>query len=518
MKRRSFLKNISLASLAPVALENTTVQALQNSRLAQLLAMAGSDCDDRVLVMIQLNGGNDGLNTIIPIDRYDKLAPARPKLLIPENKVLSMTGNDTLGFHPSMTGIRNLWDNDEVSIVQNVGYPNQDFSHFRSTDIWLSASGADEAVPTGWIGRYLEQDHPDYPDGYPSEENPDPLAVQVGVVMSPVTLGSQTNMGMAITNPDDFYQLVTDTDDTPDDTPANHELRFIRQTARQTNAYADSIIGAAQNATNLSTKYPDGNKLAEDLKIVARLIAGGMKTKMYLVQLGGFDTHSKQIEGSDSTTGEHAMLLKTLSDAVEAFQDDLQLLGKKDKVLSMTFSEFGRRITENGSDGTDHGAAAPIMFFGEAFGSKVIGANPILPDNPSVNDNIPLEFDYRSVYATVLRDWFCVPEDKVKEILFDDYQYLPLLETSVASEELTQLQVFPVPASDNLQVKFYSSERSANIELYDPMGKRVLSQRQVLTGGTNQLQLSVGGLENGHYILRVATYKNTLTKPIVVMR
>ena len=509
---------MSLASMAPVMLGGSAVQVMQNSKFAQLLAQAGSDCEDRVLVLIQLNGGNDGLNTIIPIDTYDTLSVARPKVLIPEAKVLPVAGNDTLGFHPAMTGIRDLFENDEASIVQNVGYPDQDFSHFRSTDIWLSASGAHDVVPTGWLGRYLEQDHPEYPEGYPSTENPDPLALQVGIVVSPVTLATNTNMAMAITNPDDFYQLVTDTDSTPDDSPRNHELRFIRQTARQTNEYSETLVTAAGNATNLSAKYDDDNKLAQDLKIVARLIAGGLKTKMYLVQLNGFDTHAQQIQGNDATTGTHAELLKTLSDALEAFQDDIGLLGVKERVLSMTFSEFGRRIQENGSSGTDHGAAAPLMFFGPAFGSKIIGNNPVIPSTVSVNDNLTLEYDYRSVYATVLRDWFCVPEDKVKDVLFDDFQYLPLSTGINQNEKLSAVEVFPNPASNDITVRFESQEQFVNVELYSPMGKRVLAEKRNLVKGANQLTIDLSKVENGHYILRLATFRGTYNHPIVVVK
>lgn len=516
MKRRHFLKGASAAVAVPVMLSGFPVASMAESPLLKLLAQAQGDCAGRVLVLIQLNGGNDGLNTIVPIDQYSKLAVARQNILIPENKLLPLQNNNSLGFHPSMTGIHQMYGEGMVTVIQNVGYPQQDFSHFRSTDIWLSGSAADVTVPTGWLGRYLQTDYPDFPTGYPNTTTPDPLALQVGYVVSPAFMGTNGTMGMAITDPDDFYQLITDTESTPTDTPRGHELAFLRQTARQTNAYADRIKTAAGLATNLSTLYPTGNKLADQLKIVAQLIAGGLETKLYMVSLTGFDTHSEQTDANDTTIGTHAKLLKDVSDAVFAFQDDLKLLQVDDRVLGMTFSEFGRRIVSNGSAGTDHGAAAPLFLFGKAFPGKVLGSNPNLPTNPTSNDNLPLEIDYRSVYASILKDWFCVDDTIVDGVLGGDFEYLPLTTGIGELAEQPELNIYPNPFTQFTRVHFSSIGEDVGVEVYSNIGKRVkFQEKKYFSAGPAYIDLDGRDLSSGNYFVRLTSKRYSITKPII---
>ncbi|NBP06276.1 MAG: hypothetical protein EBV15_08685, partial [Bacteroidetes bacterium] len=212
-----------------------------------------------VLVLIQLNGGNDGLNTVIPLDQYTNLTKARSNVIIQDTKVLKLNGVNGTGLHPAMTGLQSLYNNGLVNIIQDVGYPNPNFSHFRSTDIWMSGSDTTENWTSGWMGRYLDAEFPGFPDGFPNTGAPDPPAIQIGGMVSLATMGASVNMAMAITDPSNFYSLVNGTTDPVPNTPAGRELEFLRIMANQTNQYGTSIKNAASKATTLSTKYPTGN-------------------------------------------------------------------------------------------------------------------------------------------------------------------------------------------------------------------------------------------------------------------
>lgn len=361
MRRRDFLRNtLPAAALLPAVVDGYSVKAFHaNSPLLQALMNPPVETD-HVLVIIQLSGGNDGLNMVIPIADYSNYYNARSNVAIAENKILRLNGFDKTGLHPAMTGLQTLYNKEQLNIVQAVGYPTPNFSHFRATDIWMSGSASDEVINTGWTGRYLNTEYPNYPDGYPNATMPDPLAIQIGSITSLTLQGPSINMGMSITNPTSFYNLIDNVIDPAPDTPMGHELTYIRTIANQTNKFATRIVEAAR-AVPQQAAYPADNYLAAQLKIVARLIKGGLKTRIYMVGMGGFDNHSSQVEASDTSTGTHANLLKTLSDGIKAFMDDCTFLQIQDRVLGMTFSEFGRRIKSNSSMGTDHGAAAPYF-------------------------------------------------------------------------------------------------------------------------------------------------------------
>ncbi|HYG15981.1 MAG TPA: hypothetical protein VEC12_09530, partial [Bacteroidia bacterium] len=256
MKRRDFIKTAAPVSLLPIALNGFPVKAFGASPLLSLLAQR-SVTNGRVLVLIQLNGGNDGLNTIIPLDQYSNLANARQNVLIPDMKVLKLQGHAQTGFHPAMTGLRTMFDNGLVNVVHDVGYPNPNFSHFRATDIWLTGSDSNQYLDSGWLGRFLDGQYPNYPDGYPNTDMPDPLAIQIGSVVSPGLQGEHASTGMAISNPDSFYQLITGTTDPAPNTPAGHELTYIRLVAQQTQLYSAVIKDAAGKAATKSTLYPN---------------------------------------------------------------------------------------------------------------------------------------------------------------------------------------------------------------------------------------------------------------------
>jgi len=205
-------------------------------------------------------------------------------------------------------------------------------------------------------------------------------------------------------------------------------IAYIREMSVKTDQYAGVIKKAAQKVTKQSDKYPaqGKNPLADQLKIVARLVAGGLRTKVYLVSMGGFDTHAKQTE-TDTTTGNHAKLLQRVSEAIGAFMDDVQFLQIQNRVMGMTFSEFGRRIKSNASGGTDHGAAAPVFYFGHGIKPGIIGANPTLPATATVNDNVPMQHDFRSLYASILTGWNGLDPKDVQDILLSQFPILPMV-------------------------------------------------------------------------------------------
>jgi uncharacterized protein (DUF1501 family) len=259
MKRRSFFKASAAAgTVLPLTLNGMGVKTFEDSPLLQSLGRRGTD--GKVLVIINLSGGNDGLNTLIPIDQYSNLSKARNNILIPEDKVLPFWDKPAAGLHPKLSGMRDLYNNGMLSAIQAVGYPNPNYSHFRSTDIWMSGSDSNESWTTGWMGRYLDGKYTGYPKGYPTTAMPDPLAIQIGQMVSLAFMGPEVNMGMAITDPTTFYNLANGTTDPTSNTPAGNELAFLRLMAQQTNQYATVIQNAAAKGSNKSTKYPTGGR------------------------------------------------------------------------------------------------------------------------------------------------------------------------------------------------------------------------------------------------------------------
>lgn len=506
MKRRAFIqKSIPAAITLPSLINGLTVKAFTSHHFFS--AFLPPNDTDKVLVMIQLSGGNDGLNTVIPIEYYPAYFNARSNIAIPQNRVLNLSGQTGTGLHPAMTGLQTLYNNGKLNIVQGVSYPNPNFSHFRATDIWMSASDSDENIPNGWTGRYLDTQFPGYPNNYPNSDMPDPLAIQIGSLTSLVMQGPSVSMGLSISDPSSFYNLVNGVQDPAPATPAGRELTYIRNVARQSNLYADSITNAF-NHSSQQLAYPDTN-LASQLKIVARLIKGGLKTRIYMVNLGGFDTHSQQANISDTTTGSHANLLSQLSDAMKAFQDDLQYLGIEDRVLGMTFSEFGRRIKSNGSEGTDHGAGAPMFLFGSKVKSGITGENPEIPQNVSVNDNVAMQFDFRSVYASILSQWFCADNSTLQLSMLQQFQTLPIIQGQVCGTEPVNpagvlISNYPNPFSSSTTIQYTSAGGHTLIQILDTSGRliRNLADSEMAPGNYT-VSFNSTGLPSGIYYSRL---------------
>jgi uncharacterized protein (DUF1501 family) len=511
MKRRNFLLNTLPTALVPALIGNYSVRAMGPSPMLDALMNMATDTD-HVLVIIQLNGGNDGLNTVIPKDLYSAYNAARSNVAIPENKILTLNGQSKTGLHPAMTGMQSLFNDGKLSIIQSVGYPNPNFSHFRATDIWMSGSNANQVLNSGWVGRYLNEEYTNFPNGYPNTTMPDPLAIQIGSVTSLTLQGPAASMGMSITNPTSFYNLVGGLQDPAPPGPAGKELTYIRLVAQQTQQYA-TVIKDAANKVPQQVTYPANNGLADQLKIVARLIKGGLKTRIYMVSMGGFDTHSVQVNATDTTTGNHANLLKTLSDGVKAFMDDVKFLGVEDRVIGMTFSEFGRRIKSNSSIGTDHGAAAPMFLFGSQVQSGILGTNPSIPGGASVNDNIPMQYDYRSVYATVLQNWFCSSATTLQTVLLQNFQTLPVIKSSACTTGIDDLNRnagdtlivnYPNPFVESTTITFKTTGGHTLVQIIDPLGRVIsnLVDREYAPGSYN-VRFDSGKLPTGVYYMRL---------------
>ncbi|WP_207512294.1 DUF1501 domain-containing protein [Longitalea luteola] len=526
MKRRDFFKQTLPASVTlPALLNGFSVKAFTGaSPLVQALMGTATDTD-KVLVLIQLNGGNDGLNMVIPIDIYRDYYNARSNIAIPQNKILPLNGTSKTGLHPSMTGVQTLFNENKVAIVQAVGYDKPNFSHFRATDIWMSASDSEQVLYTGWVGRYLNLEFPNFPHGYPTAQMPDPLAIQIGSVASLASQGSFP-MAMTISDPTSIYDFNNVGDPVPS-TPWGKELEYIRMIMGQTEAYGNVIRAAAARVTSQGS-YPSNNDLAQQLRIVARLVKGGLKTRVYMVSTGGFDTHSSQVDTADTTIGTHAKLMARVSDAIKCFMDDLKGLGVDDRVIGMTFSEFGRRIKSNGSFGTDHGAAAPVIVFGKHVRGGIIGTNPTISSNARLNDNVPYQYDFRSIYASLLRQWFCVSDTDLKTVMLKDFPNIPLCINAACGatgiddvrNDGEQLIInYPNPFVERTTITFNTKGGHTMVQVLDTMGRviRVLTDR-IYTSGTYTVTFDGYGLPLGVYYARFQNGATQQVRPMLKTR
>jgi uncharacterized protein (DUF1501 family) len=364
-------------------------------------------------VLVQLAGGNDGLNTLVPFEDPDYYR-LRPTLGISKDNVLRTS--DTAGLHPSCTALHRLFESGKLAIVQNVGYPNPNRSHFRSTEIWETASASDEFAATGWVGRFLDNACA----GQPAEAH-DPVAVHVTNGMPQSFMSAQAHPTFGLVpgggsrrDNEETRKLLETMLAGPAPTASDPDNgTFLRQTLMDTlvtERKVQQIIGAYRPAA----PYP-GSTLAASLRNVAALVAARMPTRVYFVTLGGFDTHSNQV-------GQHAALLTQLSDALAAFQGDLEAKKLDRQVITMTFSEFGRRPSENESRGTDHGTAAPLFVMGTSVKAGLHGTAPSLKLEP--NRDILFTTDFRRVYATALERWLECPPDEVLSRRFEPLPFI----------------------------------------------------------------------------------------------
>lgn len=525
MKRRNFLSILGAGAALPVVMNGFGMKAF-SAETPFLSMLANVACEDRILVLVQLAGGNDGLNTVIPLDQYSAYKSVRPNIAVADTSALKLTNATAL--HPNMTGFQQLFNQGKMRLIQSVGYPTPDFSHFRSTDIWLTASDYNQIIDTGWLGRWLDTQYKGFPMGYPNATMPDPVAIQIGNTVSTALEAKQANMGMAFTDPKTYFNINNYGFGTQKNTRFLQELDYIRQTGLQIQNFATPVKNAAAKAINKSTMYPAANQnpLADQLKIVAQLIAGGLRTRIYIVTHSGYDTHASQNSAGSGTPFAHPQLLQQLSQAISAFQDDIRLLGVEDKVTGMTFSEFGRRIKQNGSNGTDHGAAAPLFVFGANVISGILGNNPTIPTSATLEDNIPMQFDFRSVYASLLRDWFCVEEADVRQLLFSDFPFLPIVKSSKptdvndAGESVNKLviQVSPNPTSESVRIRLSADGTPLRLSLFDHTGREIATVvESTIAQGEHEIHYNVSHLTSGNYYWRLSTMRTHHVAPMVVI-
>lgn len=447
MKRRKFISTTAAGVIAPTLLGKFGVSIQANSMFNDLIPQNNNT--DKVLIIIQLQGGNDGLNTLIPYDKWDELNAARPNIILPENDLLDLDGTDKWKLHPIMTGMRDLYDEGKLCALQSVGYPNQNGSHPWDTDNWLN--GAVNTQPeyfTGWAGRFLKHEYPDYPD---LENIPDhPPAIEIGDSQSLIFQEQAASMGILLKDPamfSDWWQdmrngqldyaavgSLTNPNDIEDSfnqayCHSNPQLNYLWENNGIVRELVAPIIAAYDNATG---DTPSGNNtLANKLSIISKLIQGGLQTKVYLVRHSSYDTHHQQL-------GYHNALLNELSTAIKQFVDECNTAGIGDRVLGMTISEFGRTIFQYG-DGTSHGRASCMFLFGDNVAGGVLGDSPDIPTTwtSEEDDNIDMQFDIRQVYSTVLKHWFCVDTDVVEsQILFEPFSSLPVITNSDCCTQL----------------------------------------------------------------------------------
>lgn len=516
MDRRKFIKNTASFVTLPILLNGQAIQVLGANSSFSL-----EQTDGKVLVLIQLDGGNDGLNTLVPLDMYDNLVKVRPKIVLPKNKILPLT--ELQGLHPSMTKIKELYDEEKMMFLQNIGYPTPNLSHFRSKEIVLSASDSKTSISSGWYGRYLDTLHPNYPDDYPDGTNPHPIAISIGSTSSPTCQGEMSNFSVVLKNLNTSYESSSEEQDYPE-TPYGFELKYVTQIMKSTEQYLEVISEIADLSESTSEYWPEDNSLANKLKIVARLINGGLKTPIYIVSLGGFDTHAKQVNEGETELGKHSNLMKLVSEATFAFQDELKLHNKEDDVISLVYSEFGRRIASNDSYGCDHGEAYPMMLFGSQINPTVFGENPTIPDTVEKKTNVPYKIDFRSVYASILYHWLGVEKTDINNLLFGEFEILPILKSSVSvddnynnSSDLKILPVFPNPVTNNAQIQFSTNGGKISLKLYSISGKEL---KNLVTGnfpkGNQSFSFTRNGLTSGQYLLVLQNKTSRVSQVITI--
>jgi uncharacterized protein (DUF1501 family) len=408
--RRIFLQRgmsfASLATTAPLFIQRSALGMLQPAGLSSQPGVP----EERVLVVVQLGGGNDGLNTVVPYgnDAYYK---ARPNLAVPppgrgtarQPAALQVDGANGIGLHPSFSGFKELMDEGAACVVQGVGYPNPNRSHFTSMDIWHTADTT--AKGYGWLGRYVDCTC----NGTPEPQQTiavgrtAPLALQ-GALQKPVTfetpelfrwMGEDLHPAL-----DEPYQQINRAGRLDGVDPGG-QMGFLMRTALDAQLSSDRIRAAL--AKRPLVQYPR-TALAGQLRTVASMIRADMSTRVYYVSFGGFDTHAGQ-------AGRHSNLLRQTGDALNAFYRDLKAQGATERVLTMVFSEFGRRVGANASGGTDHGTAAPMYFVGDMVKPGLLGRHPSLTTLDG--GDLVFNVDFRSVYAAVLEDWMGTPSKQV---------------------------------------------------------------------------------------------------------
>lgn len=530
MKRRNFIKLSASASV--IGLTPIELQAALKTFMPY---MACPDISNRKLVLVNLAGANDGLNTIIPINQYDTYSNLRPTIKVPNsgaNQYITLDAtlpdNQQVGLHPTLTGFKSLYDKGWLRILQSVGYPSQNKSHFKSTDLYLTGNDGNSLLngaDTGWIGRFMELYYADLVvETYP-------LAVEIGSNKTSLGFHAEEAHGLALNitgqDPSGFYSILNGLGGTPPtnipDSDYGKQLEFINNTDSLSNTYAESISNAFNSGQNDVT-YPDTD-LADQLKTVARLISGDLGSKIYMVRISGFDTHNAQVQGVGDILGRHHVLLTELSGAIDAFMNDIDSQNIADDIVGLTFSEFGRKARENGSFGSDHGEIAPMFVFGKPVSGGVSGTNPDLTEATDSNNwqIQTVQHDYRQTFATLLQNFLGADNTIIDATFFnhtlnDSFSNLKLDDLLKAefkldsecfggalsnntSEEVKNWLVYPNPFRDTINISGIEDISSLQYRIYNSSGVLIINNSGNITNG--KLSLNLMHLSSGVYIVEI---------------
>ncbi|MEM8601309.1 MAG: DUF1501 domain-containing protein [Bacteroidota bacterium] len=508
--RRDFLAASGLlAAGATVTLGGTPVRAMGH---APLLHALSSVENDRVLVLVQLKGGNDGLNSVVPV-RDDLYYRARPTLSLSRAQTRPL--DPDFGLNGHLDALMRYWERDRMAIVQSVGYPSPNLSHFVSTDTWLTGEIRDatplQDTTTGWLGRLNDALYP------PSGPFPDaPPAVQVGTRLPLLGAGLETNLMMSLKDAQAVDTLAErgilyDPDAVPEGS-YGPVLSYLRSVANLSERYVAPVQAAAQ-AASTGEGYPS-TTFADNLAVVARLIKGRLGAKTYVVSLGNFDTHGNQLE-------RHTRLCTELAEGVHAFFGDLERSGDAKRVVLMTFSEFGRRVYENGSGGTDHGEASVVFLLGgdETVGGGLYGEPPDL-----TGENVPYQEDFRSLYGILLRDWLGVQSDIVASGTSDSAALTGLIQTPFSTTPSRSADalaaVYPNPATSRVVVEINLAQRQVvRLDVVDLRGRVVhTAAERTIEPGLHRVPMMWGRLAAGVYTVRLRTSAGTSSRTVSVIR
>ncbi len=563
MRRRKFIRQLSIAGGA-FTFHGVPMKLMAESAFRHL---ATAD-NDRVLVILQMHGGNDGLNTFIPISDYDQYYFNRANIAIPYrsgNRTAipldsTLPGESRIGLHPDMRDFKELYDRGRVKIIQGVSYQNNNGSHFRGRDIWFMGGGSSDFFPSGWVGRYLSKEFEplSYPEDFPNDNMPDPLALEMGNDVSllfhqqsgiPVSLSlgsSPTSLANLIEELEGFSDEGVDPRGLPpaplNISPYGKEMDWILNLEDKSETYIKRLQEVYERAPGPSVTYPDKypfggrrNPLSGQLQLVARLLDGGgqgVKTKVFLVKIGGFDTHAQQVEDYNPTLGGHSALLYHISSAMRAFQNDLKARGLEERVLTVTMSEFGRRVASNGSYGTDHGTGGSVMLFGRHVDPGVLGVNPDLSKS-----NIDMQYDYRQLNSIILRDWMGVDQNVISnDIFFGNYidgpdpqggSFEPLSLTRdvilgndpFVSNRFHFEKLYPNPAKTETKAVIRLNDRQRiSLGILGVSGKSIRKKVLELNPGRHEVTLDIRQIPEGNYFVSVHSDKLSKTHKLQIRR
>ena len=508
MKRRDFIKSAFALSAF-----GTQIPVMALGRKNQFGRIVQWDTD-RILVLIKLNGGNDGLNTIIPT-QDDIYYNARPTLAISPNDALTI--DEQNGFHPNLSAFHSLYQSGNMSLIHGIGYPQPNLSHFRSSDIWVTGSDADQYLQTGWIGRLLEQEYPDFPSNAPEH----PLAIQFNSanLLEFKTTGSNT--GMMVFDPETMYNLINGNyvageDDPAPDTYGGTELDFVREVDLLSFEYAEVINETAGQGSN-SIEYPETN-LGYQMALTAQMISGGLGTPIYRIYQSGYDTHADQ-------NNDHSNLLLDLNNAVLAFMEDLSNQGLLDRVMVVTTSEFGRRYFENGSTGTDHGSSAPCMVFGNSVVPDMFGEQPSL-SNLDQHNNLLIQHDFRQLYSSVITDWLGLDQEIATNVFGQEFETIPFVQTPLSVKDsplpakFKMHSAFPNPFNPTTMISFtLPAISNVSVRLFNLKGREIqnyhLGRKEP---GKHFFRLDGRNLSSGNYIVQVEAAGSVLNQKITLLK